>query len=489
MVSKEASTELKYDVVEKSVMDLQRALEAGEVTSEELVAAYIERIETLDFKGPRINSIIAINDKALEEARLLDLERKEKGVRGPLHGIPVILKDNYDTFDMPTTAGSVTLKDSIPSQDATLTKLLREAGAIFVAKANLHEYAYGISSISSFGGQTFNPYKINHHPGGSSGGTGAAIAANFAAVGMGTDTGCSIRNPSSYNNLVGLRPSYGLTSRAGIVPISFTQDTGGPMGKTVEDIAIVMDVIAGKFDERDIATELGIDKKPDSYVKSLGGRSFEGVKIGVLNAYFGTCELTMPTTTLVKQALETMKANGAELIDIEIDVLEGIETLNLSTMEFKKAIEDYLATLPNPRFTTLEQLIESKEVTAVVERRLVQAQDYSVDSEEYEEALKKRALYLESVQKVIADNELDVIAYPTFKSPPPVIGQEFWEFNNGALSAATGIPAISFPAGFTEDGLPVGIEFAADLFEEEKLLQLAYAFEKITNLRTPPAIG
>jgi len=489
MVSKEANLEIKFDVVEKTVMDLQRALEAGEVTSEELVSAYINRIETLDFKGPTINSIITINDKALEEAKLLDLERKEKGVRGPLHGIPVILKDNYDTFDMPTSAGSLTLKDSIPSQDATLTKLLRDAGAIFVAKSNLHEYAYGISSISSHGGQTFNPYKINHHPGGSSGGTGAAIAANFAAVGMGTDTGCSIRNPSSYNNLVGLRPSYGLTSRAGIVPISFTQDTGGPMGRTVEDIAIVMDVIAGKFDERDPITELGVDKRPTSYVKSLGERSFEGVKIGVLNASFGSCELTMPTTTIVKQALEIMKSNGAELVDIEIDVLEDIEKLNLSTMEFKKAIEDYLATLPNTRFTTLEQLIESKEVSAVVERRFVQALEYSVESEEYQDALKKRAEYLEAVQKVIKDYDLDVIAYPTFKSPPPLIGQEFWDFNNGALSAATGIPAISFPAGFTEDSLPVGIEFAADLFEEEKLLQLAYAFEKLTNYRKPPAIG
>ncbi|MER2107690.1 MAG: amidase family protein [Solibacillus sp.] len=489
MVSKEVVVETEFEIVEKSVLELQKALEVGEVTSEQLVDLYLQRIEAIDQSGPTLNSIITVNEKALEEARLLDAERKEKGARGPLHGIPVILKDNYDTFDMPTTAGSVTLKDSIPSQDATLTKLLREAGAIFIAKSNLHEYAYGISTISSLGGQTFNPYKINHHPGGSSGGTGAAIAASLAAVGMGTDTGCSIRNPSSYNNLVGLRPSYGLTSRAGIVPISFTQDTGGPMGRQVEDVAVVMDVIAGKFDERDPITEEGVGKKPSSYVASLGAKTFDGVKIGVLNAYFGDCQLTMPTTTVVKNALEIMKEKGAELIDIEIDVLDEIDNLNLSAMEFRKAIEDYLATLPSSPLKKLEQLIDGKEISAVVERRLVQALDYSVDSEEYKDALEKRATYLAVVQETFKKYEIDVIAYPTFKSPPPIIGKEYWEFNNGALSAATGVPAISFPAGFTDEGLPVGIEFAADIFEEEKLLQLAYAFEKLTNYRTPPTLG
>ena len=486
MVVEAIKTVHAFDVKEKSIAQLQAALESGEVTSVELVDYYLQRIHQYDKKGPCINSLIMVNDKALDEAKLLDEERKEKGARGPLHGIPVILKDNYDTFDMPTTAGSVTLKDSFPPQDATITKQLRDAGAIFIAKANMHEYAYGISTISSLGGQTFNPYQLNRHPGGSSGGTGAAIAANFAAIGMGTDTGCSIRNPSSYNNLVGLRPSYGLTSRAGIIPISSTQDVGGPMGRTVEDVAIVMDVISGEFDERDSITKLGVGKAPESYTEYLTADALQGAKIGVLNQYFGTSELTMPTTKVVKEALAQMEGAGATLVEMEIENLKEIAALNISSYEFKKALNDYLSTLSNPPVSSLEDILESGQITPAIVKELTLGQNLDMEDEAYQKALEQREAFREKVEALMDALGIDVIAYPTFQSPPPLIGTEYREFNNGALSAVSGLPAISVPAGFTEDGLPVGIEFAGRLYGEAALIQLAYAFEQLTKHRTAP---
>src|SRR5258705_6378926 len=250
-----------FDVTEKTITELAAAMRTGATSSRRLVQAYLARIEAFDHQGPALNAIISINPKALDEADALDRERAARGLRGPLHGIPIVLKDNYDTAEMPTTAASTALKGSMPGRDAFQVKKLRDAGAVIVAKANLHEFARGITTISSLGGQTRNPYDPTRNPGGSSGGTGAAIAASFAAVGMGSDTCGSIRIPSAHNNLVGLRPTKGLSSIGGMIPLSSTQDVGGPLARTVEDLAITLDATIGE-DPEDSATKLTAGTRP-----------------------------------------------------------------------------------------------------------------------------------------------------------------------------------------------------------------------------------
>ena len=253
-----------FDVAEKSITQLQAAMASGQVTSEQLVSRYIARIKAYDQAGPRLNSVIAINPRAAADARELDRERRERGPRGPLHGVPVLLKDNFDTADMPTTGGSLALVGVVPAQDAYQVRMLRRAGAVLLGKVNLHELALGLTSVSSYGGQTLNPYDLTRAPGGSSGGSGVAAAACFAAFTMGTDTSGSIRIPSSHNSIVGLRPSLGLSSRAGIIPFGHTQDTGGPMARTVEDIALILDATVG-YDAADPSTAASSGRMPRTY--------------------------------------------------------------------------------------------------------------------------------------------------------------------------------------------------------------------------------
>ncbi|WEG11024.1 amidase family protein [Pullulanibacillus sp. KACC 23026] len=477
----------EFSILEASIQDLQIAMEQGLVSSEELVKFYLDRIERYDKKGPALNALVYVNPEAIETARALDQERMEKGSRGPLHGIPIILKDNYDTYDMPTTASSKTLEGSIPLRDAFLTARLREAGVVILGKSNLHEFAYGISSMSSLGGQTFNPYGLNHHPGGSSGGTGAAIAANFAVFGMGSDTGCSIRNPSSYNSLVGLRSSYGLTSRAGIIPISITQDVGGPMAKTVTDIAIVMDRLAGFEDPRDPSTKLGVDKRPDTYTAFLKRDGLKGARIGILRACFGESNETEPANRVIEQSIQELEGEGANCLDIELSQLHEAKEGDLPKYEFQTAIERYLMELGEDRpVSTLQEIVDSGLCIPGIMEALTSALGKSMEDPDYKAGLEKRLKFRESVEQAMDDSDIDAILYPTFQSPPPLIGQERWAYNNGALSAYSGLPAIAVPAGFTEDGLPVGMELCARMYQEPKLIELAYAYEQATHHRKPP---
>ena len=258
------------------------------------------------------------------------------------------------------------------------------------------------------------------------------------------------------------------------------------MGRTVEDVAVVMDVISGEFDERDSITELGVGKAPGSYTDYLTADALQGAKIGVLNQYFGTSELTMPTTKVVKEALAQMEGAGAALIEMEIENLEEIAALNISSYEFKKALNNYLSTLSNPPVSSLEEILESGQITPAIVKELTLGQSLDMEDEAYQKALEQREAFREKVEALMDALGIDVIAYPTFQSPPPLIGKEYREFNNGALSAVSGLPAISVPAGFTEDGLPVGIEFAGRLYGEGTLIQLAYAFEQLTKHRTAP---
>src|SRR5215813_14621910 len=270
-----------FDVTEKSIVQLLAAQRIGTVTSHDLVDKYLARIKAYDQDGPRLNAMIALNPKALEQADALDAERRAGRVRGPLHGIPIVVKDNYATLDMPTTAGSAALTGFQTGRDAFMVKKLRDAGVVIIGKTNLHELASGITTISSMGGQTKNPYDLTRNPGGSSGGTGAAVAANFAAAGMGTDTCGSIRIPSANNNLVGLRGTRGLSSRNGIVPLAHSQDIGGPLARTVTDLSIMLDATVGP-DPDDSATAAGNGHIPPSYVASLSDRNLRGTRIGIL---------------------------------------------------------------------------------------------------------------------------------------------------------------------------------------------------------------
>ena len=315
-----------------SVSALQEAMSRGSVTAEQLVQAYLARIAAYDHAGPQINAIIRINPAARREARVLDAERRAGRLRGPLHGIPVIVKDNYDTGDMPTSAGSLALASSQPAHDGFVVRQLRAAGAIILAKANMHELAAGITSVSALGGQTRNPYDPARCPGGSSGGTGAAIAASFAAVGWGSDTCGSIRIPSAFGSLFGLRPTQGLVSRTGIVPLSHTQDIGGPMARTAMDLAIAMDVSVG-HDPADSVTRAQLEAPRQQFVVSLDRNAMRGARIGILTNYFTDTDGEIADS--VKAAIAAMKAQGATVIDVTVpdfdSLLANTSVINMET--------------------------------------------------------------------------------------------------------------------------------------------------------------
>ena len=292
-----------FDVMEKTIAELAAAMDSGEVTSRELVDLYLARIDAYDQRGPALNAMIALNPNARAVAAALDAERATRGTRGALHGVPVIVKDNYDTADMPTTAGVIALATSIPPDDAFQVRKLREAGAVILGKANMHELARGITTVSSFGGQTRNPYDPERNPGGSSGGTGAAVAASFAAVGMGSDTCGSIRIPSSHHALVGLRGTRGLSSRDGIIPLSHTQDIGGPLARTVADLVIVLDATVGP-DPADESTKLSENNIPESYAEFLDEDGLQDARIGILTELIGDTGGDRPVREVIEAAIE-----------------------------------------------------------------------------------------------------------------------------------------------------------------------------------------
>jgi Asp-tRNA(Asn)/Glu-tRNA(Gln) amidotransferase A subunit family amidase len=303
-----------FTLQEATVESINEAFNAGLLTSERLVELYLNRIEAYDQQGPALNSMIMVNPNALQTARALDAERQQTGPRGPLHGIPILLKDNFDTFDLPTTAASLSLQDSVPPDDGFIVRRLREAGAVILGKTNMDEFAAGGIGLSSLGGQTRNPYDTTRIPMGSSAGTAAAIAANFATVGFGTETVGSIRTPASAQSLVGLSPTLGLTSRDGIVPLTLNRDRGGPIARTVTDAAIMLDVIAGS-DRADSVTSMSDGLIPDTYTRFLVPDALAGARIGVATRMFSTGGGDPEVRTVVNRAIETMRALGAEIVD------------------------------------------------------------------------------------------------------------------------------------------------------------------------------
>src|SRR5579871_1325076 len=325
-----------FEVAESTIAEEAKAMSEGRITSKALVQGYLDRIAAFDHHGPRLNAIITINPKALLEAEALDRERTSKGPRGPLHGIPVIVKDNYSTADLQTTAGSIALLGFVPANDAFQVRKLREAGAVILGKSNLHELASGITTTGSAFGQTLNPYDPARHPGGSSGGTGAAIAASLAAAGMGSDTCGSIRIPSANNNLVGLRPTKGLSSIAGIVPLSTTQDVGGPLARSVADLAVMLDATIGE-DPADPATHLPAGQTRPKFADHLQPGALNGARIGVLEPLFGDAADDREVIGVVRAAIEELKKEGATAMPVPMPeltaALDGSAVINAEAKE------------------------------------------------------------------------------------------------------------------------------------------------------------
>jgi Asp-tRNA(Asn)/Glu-tRNA(Gln) amidotransferase A subunit family amidase len=482
------SADATFDVVEKSILELQEAMRSGRATSERLVELYLARIRKYDKQGPAINAFIAINPRAGETARGLDEERRTRGARGPLHGIPIVVKDNFATVDLPTTAASRALEGFETRRDAFLVKRLRDAGAVILGKTNLHELAYGITTISSLGGQTRNPYDPTRNPGGSSGGTGAAITASFAAAGLGSDTCGSIRNPAASNNLVGLRGTMGLSSRDGIVPLSHSQDIGGPLARSVTDLAIMLDATVGP-DAADPVTSASQGRIPRTYLSTVGDSSLADVRIGVFTPLLGSAPEDEEVAAIVRGAIDATRRLGASVVDV---VLPGFDELIMGTSvinaEFKFDLMDFLARYPAAPVRTLGDVLDSGRYDPAVDGVLKRANAVeSRMSDTYRQALDKRVVVRRTIEELMAERGLAALAYPTLRRKPAVIGQPQGG-SNCQLSATTGLPAISIPAGFTADGLPVGLDLLGRAFSEPTLLKVAFAYERDVGLRRPPPL-
>jgi amidase len=482
-----------FDVTEKSINELQAAMTAGQVSSVDLVHAYLKRIAAYDQQGPALNAVLYLNPNAVQMATELDNERAAGRTRGPLHGIPVLLKDNFDTSDMPTTGASVVLRGAQPAYDAFQVRKLREAGAVLLGKLNLHELALGLTTHSSLAGQTLNPYDLTRAPGGSSGGSGVAVAANFAAFAMGSDTAGSIRVPSSHNSIVGLRPTAGLSSRTGIIPFGHTQDTGGPMTRSVADIALVLDATVG-YDPVDESTVIGRGKNPATYTASLKADALKGARIGVLNQLFGDAPEDREVGDVVRGALQEMRGQGATVVDVAVpDLTDQLAASSLLAQELKFYLGDYFQAQSGSFVSSVEEWIDSGLLSNTVEAffrfvfQIWTQPDNYLSSDDYRNRLNARQTLASTLNKLMDDNKLDALAYPVTRRIAPLLGDN-QVGNNAGLSAQSGFPAINAPAGFTPGGFPVGIELLGRAFAESTLLAVAYSFEQATHHRRPPQI-
>jgi amidase len=408
---------------EATIADIHAAFAVRELTCRQLVQMYIERIEAYDKKGPALNAIIMINPNALAVADALDAKFARSELSGPLHCVPLIVKDNFNTADMPTTAGSLLLKGSIPANDAFQVRKLREAGALVLAKSNMAEFAWSpFETVSSvLPGYTRNPYALDRVPAGSSGGTGAAVAANFGAVGLGSDTGNSIRGPSSHTGLVGIRSTMGLTSRDGVVPLFLNRDIAGPMARSVAEAVAVFDVIAG-YDPADPVTAASQGRRPDSYLKFLDKDGLRGARIGVLRQLFMGADTDPEIRHLLEQALADMKRQGAEIIEgVNITEIDQIPPTKLFCNRFKYDIEAYLAALgPGTPVKSLDQILASQKFHPSIEKRMLDAQaepppDQNPKCQEAEENGRRLA---QAVLTAMDDLKTDALVYPSWNNPP-----------------------------------------------------------------------
>ena len=496
-----AAKQIPFD--QATIPELNAAMSAGTLTAEKLMELCLARIQAFDRAGPKLHAVIALNPKAMEQAKALDAERKAGKVRGPLHGIPVVLKDNYDTVEMPTTGGSVLLEGNMAPDDANMVKRLKDAGAIILAKVNLGEFANG--NQSSMGGQSLNPHDLTRTPAGSSGGTGVAIAAGYAPLGLGTDTGGSIRGPSSVNGIVGLKPTHGLLSHDGIIPLALTLDMGGPMARSVSDIAISLGTMTG-IDPADEFTKKSQGKFEKDYTKFLKTGSLKGARIGVARDYMGA---DPDVDWAIDSAVVAMKKEGATVVDVRLPkwFLDSATQVvfTLYPAEFAVQIGDYLKTTGPKYPKNLDQLIErareyhdlradgtGPNLTRWRYFTDVEAKAVKLDDPSYKAM---HDYYLPMTRSLLdgtfAKDKLDAFVYPTtvtrpeqIAAPPaPPLGSVK---SPRSLANLSGYPDLIVPAGFTTDDLPVTISFFGPAFSEPRLLALGYSFEQATHaIRRP----
>jgi len=492
-----------FALEETTLADLQAGMTAGRMTAHSITQQYLDRIHALDRTGPTLRSVIEINPDALSIAAALDRERKAGKVRGPLHGIPILVKDNIGTADrMTTTAGSYALAGSIPSEDATIAAKLRAAGAILLGKTNLSEWAnfrstHSSSGWSGRGGQARNPYILDRNPCGSSSGSGAAVSANFSALAVGTETDGSIVCPSSANGIVGIKPTVGLVSRAGIVPIAHSQDTAGPMTRTVRDAAILLGVLAG-VDPRDPATSSGGPRSQIDYTTFLDANGLRGARIGVARAkFFGYSDVT---DKLINDAIEAMKAQGAIIVDpanIETAGKFDDSEFDVLLYEFKADLNSYLASLgPKAPVKSLQDIIvyneahKDQEMPFFGQEIMIQAQAKGPLTEKKyldELASNLKMSRTDGIDATMDKYKLDAIVAPT-GSPAwatDLINGDHFTGASSTPAAVAGYPNINVPAGFSH-GLPVGISFFGRAYSEPTLIKLAYSFEQSTKHRRAP---
>lgn len=482
------------------IAEIQTALFTGRVTVRQIVDGYLRRIDALDQRGPVLNAMVTINARAQEDADELDTAYRESGRPvGPLHGIPIVIKDCLETADMPTSFGSEIFAEYRPQQDATVVGKLRGAGAVILGKTTLPDWATSWFSYSSRTGLTKNPYDLQRDPGGSSSGTGTAVASGYAAAGLGTDCGGSVRLPSSFCGLVGVRSTPGLISRSGCNPLVSVQDTIGPMTHSVEDAARLFSVMVG-FDRTDELTyAYGVSRAPASYLGGLVPDALKGLRIGVLRSAFGSDDdpNAAPVNQVISTALTELTAGGAELVDVTIDDLTGwIVRTSMYTIKSKYDIDKWLAGKPDAPAKSIADIIESRRYHPKLDllEALAEGPDDPLNDLEFYKAYTAHEDFMKLVVNLMESNGLSAIVYPTCQVIPPTredTDSGLWNTlnfpTNTVISSQTWMPAITVPAGLTDAGLPVGLEILARPYDEPTMFRVAYGFEQVAGHRNQPA--
>jgi len=484
-----------FTVEETTIAEIHAALGDGRLTCRALVQAYLDRIEAYDRRGPAINALVSVNPQALDRAGELDREFAQGGPTGPLHCVPVIVKENMETVELPTTAGSLSLEGLMTGRDAFQVRKLRDAGAVILAKSNMAEFAFSpyetVSSILP--GYSRNPYALNRVTAGSSGGTAAAVTGSFGAVGLGSDTGNSIRGPSSHQALVGIRSTMGLTSRAGIVPLNLAADIAGPMARTVADAALVLGVVEG-YDPDDPVTEAAREHSHPPYAEALDPDGLKGARLGVLRVITRSETADQAVLDLFERALDDLRAQGAEIVDpVDIPNFEEIRQSGRgSCNQFRHDLEAWLASLGDRApMHSVAEIVKSRRFHPSVQVRLQSAADDDVapaDNAACKARDEFRATLRGAVLTAMDGARVDALLYPTWNNRPRLIGDLNTPHgdNNQLFSPSTGFPAMTVPMGFVEGELPAGLQLFGRPWSEFTLIRLAYAYEQATRHRRPP---
>ncbi len=485
----------EFNLEEASISDIHDAFRTGACSCEQLVGDYIKRIEKYD-QSTKLNAITLINPEALSLAISMDDEYKTTGKLRPLHCIPLIIKDNYDVKGLPTTAGSLTLKDNIAKSDAYQVEKLIDAGAIVLARSNMAEWAFSPKvTISSTAGETRNPYNLDHVPAGSSGGTAAAISANFGAVGLGSDTGNSIRGPSSHNSLVGFRSTLGLTSRSGIIPLYMRNDVGGPMARSVADATRILEVIAG-FDPNDAITQHSEGKVPSSYTQYLNKDGLKGARIGVLRT-LSENDVDPEIHALFEKAIDDLKTAGAEIIDpLVVPEFDSLSQDQWCPM-FRYDINRYLESLgEDAPVKNLEEIVASGMYSEYIKGSLEYFMDMTDSIQVHGDGTpctgpftdSYRIAYRNAIEQAMNAHEVGALIYPSWNNPPAKVGNidDYKGDNSQIIAPHTGQPAFTVPMGFTSGNLPAGLQFLGRMFDEPTLIKYTYAYEQVTRHRKAP---